>query len=138
VEECDVTLPDLVVFELPGEVAEDLGSASQKDDPACFPIETMDGVNPEPRDKADLVAEARVSVDLGPEDGTETHCPCLLNAEARRFLRRKPSLARGEDRNREGVHRHRVTHTCPKRKSHHRDTEAQRRNFLFGGEVAAK
>ena len=128
-EECDVTLPDLVALELPCEVAEGLGPAGQEDDSARFPVETMDGVNPEPRDKSDLVAEARVSLDPGPEDGTETHPPRLLNTEARRFFHRKPSLARGEDRNGEGVHRHCVTHTCPKWKSQHRDTEEE---FLFG------
>src|SRR5512139_3386871 len=85
----------------------------------------MDGMNPEPGDKGDRAAEALLSLEPGLEDGTETHSPRLLNAEAGRFLHRKPSLARGEDRNGERVHRHAVTHTCPKWKSQHRDTEEE-------------
>jgi hypothetical protein len=48
VEEGDIALPDLVLFELHGEVAEDSGLAGQEDNPARLPVKTVDGKNPEP------------------------------------------------------------------------------------------
>jgi hypothetical protein len=63
-EESDVALPDLVLFELFSEVAEGLGPAGQEDDPARFPVEAVDRMNPEPGITVDHVAEVRVRLNL--------------------------------------------------------------------------
>jgi hypothetical protein len=71
VEEGDIVLPDLVLFELPGEVAEGFEAAGHEDDPARLPVEAVDGMNPKPGLTVNLVPEVRVSLDPGLKNGTE-------------------------------------------------------------------
>ena len=106
-EEGDITLPDLVVFELFGEVAEGLGPAGQEDDPARLPVEAVDGMNPEPGITVDPVPEVRVSLDPGLKDGTEIPFPLLLDAQPGGLLHHEPALVRAEDRNGKRVCCHR-------------------------------
>ena len=80
VEEGNIALPDLVVFELLGEVAEGLGPAGQEDDPACLPVEAVDGMNPEPGITVDHVPEVRINFDPGLKNGAEIPFPLLLDA----------------------------------------------------------
>ena len=96
-EEGDIALPDLVVFELPGEVAEGLGPAGQEDDPACLPVEAVDGKNPEPGITVDFVPEVQVGLDPGLKDGTEIPSPLLLDAQPGGLLHHEPALAPRED-----------------------------------------
>ena len=97
VEEGDIALPDLVVFELPGEVAESPGPAGQEDDPARLPVEAVDGKNPEPGITVDLVPEVRISPDPGLKDGTEIPSPLPLDAQPGGLLHHEPAPARRED-----------------------------------------
>jgi len=62
-EEGDVALPDLVVLELLGEEAEDLGLAGQEDNPARLPVEAVDWMNPELGITVDPVPEVRIRLD---------------------------------------------------------------------------
>jgi hypothetical protein len=80
VEEGDIALPDLVLFELLGEVTEGFEAAGYEDDPACLPVEAVDGMNPEPRITVNLVPEVRISFDPGLKNRTEVQSPLLLNA----------------------------------------------------------
>jgi len=79
-EEGDIALPDLVLFELPGKVAEGLWPTGHEDDPARLPVEAVDGMNPEPGFTVNPVPEVRVSFDPGLKNGTEAQSPLLLNA----------------------------------------------------------
>jgi len=97
VEEGDIALPDLVVFELPGQVAEGLGSAGQKDDPARLPVQAVDRMNAEPGIIIDFVPEVQVSLDPGPKDGTEIRSRLLLDAQPGGFFYHEPAPARRED-----------------------------------------
>jgi hypothetical protein len=106
VEEGDITLQDLVVFELLGEVAEGSRPAGKEDDPARLPVEAVDWLNPEPGITVDLVLEVRVSHDTGLKDGTKIPSPPLLHAQAGGLLDHKPALARRKDRNGKRVRCH--------------------------------
>ena len=100
-------LPGVVVFELFGEVAEDLGPAGQKDDAARLPVEAVDRMNPEPGITVDSVPEVRVNLDPGLKNGAEIPLPLLLDAQPGGLLHHEPALARREDRNGKSVHGHR-------------------------------
>ena len=106
-EEGDITLPSLVVLELFGEVAEGLGPAGQEDDPARFPVEAVDGMNPELRITVDSVPEVRVNLDPGLKYGAEIPFPLLLDAQPGGLLHDEPALVRREDRDGKSVHCHR-------------------------------
>ena len=79
-EESDIALPDLVVFELHGEVAEGRGLASQEDNTARLPIKAVDGMNTKPGITVDLAPEVRVGIDPRLKDGTEVLPLLLLDA----------------------------------------------------------
>jgi hypothetical protein len=97
VEEGDIALPDLVVFELDGEVAEGRWPAGQKDNPTRLPVKAMDGKNPEPGITVDLLPEVRVGVDPRLKDGTEVLPLLFLDAQPRGLLNHEPAPARRED-----------------------------------------
>jgi len=97
VEEGDIALPDLVVFELHGEVAEDPGPAGQEDNPARLPVKAVDGKNPEPGITVDLVPEVRVGIDPRLKEGTEVLPLLLLDAQPGGLLHHEPAPARRED-----------------------------------------
>jgi len=97
VEEGDIALPDFVVFELCGEVAEGPGPASQEDNPARFPVKAVDGKNPEPGIAVDLVPEVRVGIDPRLKEGTEVLPLPLLDAQPGGLLHHEPAPARRED-----------------------------------------
>jgi len=107
VEQSNISLPDLVVLELPGQVAEGLGSAGQEDDPARLPVQAVDRMNPEQGIIIDFVPEVRVILDLGPKDGTEIPSRLLLDAQPGGLLHYEPALVRREDWNRKRVRCHR-------------------------------
>ena len=106
-KEGDITLPDLVVLELIGEVAKGLGPAGHEDDSARLPVEAVDGMNPEPGITVDSVPEVRVSLDPGLKYGAEIPFPLLLDAQPGGLLHHEPALTRREDRNGKSVHCHR-------------------------------
>ena len=106
-EEGDITLPGLVVLELFGEVAEGLGPAGQEDDPARFPVEAVDGMNPELGITVDSGPEVRVDLDPGLKNGAEIPFLHLLDAQPEGLLHHEPALARREDRDGKSVHCHR-------------------------------
>jgi hypothetical protein len=97
VEEGDIALPDLVVFELHGEVGEGRGSAGQEDNPARLPVKAVDGKNPERGITVDLVPEVRIGIDPRLKDGTEVMPPLILDAQPRGFLNNEPAQARRQD-----------------------------------------
>ena len=96
-EEGDISLPDFVVFELHGEVAEGTGPAGQQDNPARLPVKPVDGKNPEPGITIDLVPEVRVGIDPGLKEGTEVLPLPLLDAQPGGLLHHEPAPARRED-----------------------------------------
>ena len=96
-EEGDIALPDLVVFELHGEVAEGPGPAGEEDDPTRLPVKTVDGKNPEPSIAIDLVLEVRVAIDPRLNEGTEVLPLPLLDAQPGGLLHYEPAPARRED-----------------------------------------
>ena len=96
-EEGDIALPDLVVFELHGEVAEGPGPAGQEDNPARLPVKAVDGKNPEPGITVDLVPEVRVGIDPRLKDGTEIPSRLPLDTQPGGLLHHKPAPARRED-----------------------------------------
>ena len=96
-EEGDISLPDLVVFELHGEVAEDPGQAGQEDNSARLPVKAVDGKNPEPGITVDLVPEVRVGIDPRLKEGTEVLPLLLLDAQPGGLLHHEPAPARRED-----------------------------------------
>ena len=97
VEEGDIALPDLVVFELHGEVAEGRGPAGQEDNAARLPVKAVDGKNPELGITVDLVPEVRVGIDPRLKDGTEVLPLLLLDAQPGGLLDHEPAPARRED-----------------------------------------
>jgi hypothetical protein len=103
VEEGDIVLPDLVLFELPGEVAEGLETAGQKDDPTRLPVEAVDRMNPEPGIRVNLVPEVRVSLDPRLKNGTEVQPRLLLNTQAGGLFHHEPAPACREDWNGERI-----------------------------------
>ena len=96
-EEGDIALPDLVAFELRGEVAEGPGPAGEEDYAARLPIKPVDGNNPEPGITIDLVTEVRVGIDPGLKEGTEVLPLLFLDAQPGGLLNDEPALARRED-----------------------------------------
>jgi hypothetical protein len=96
-EKGNIALPDLVVFELHGEVPEDPGPAGQKDNPARLPVEAVDGKNPEPGIAVNLVPEVRVGIDPKLKEGTEVLPLPLLDAQPGGLLHYEPAPARRED-----------------------------------------
>ena len=112
-EEGDIALPDLVVFELLGEVAEGLAPAGQEHDPARLPVEAVNRMNPEPGIIVDLVPEVRVDLDPGLKNGAEIPSPLLLDAQPGGLLHHEPALTRGEDGNGERVRCHREKEEQP-------------------------
>ncbi len=96
-EEGDIALPDFVVFELHGEVAEGPGPAGQEDNPARLPVKAVDGMNPEPGITVDLVPEVRVGIDPRLKEGTEVLPLLLLDAQPGGLLHHEPAPARRED-----------------------------------------
>jgi len=96
-EEGDIALPDLAVFELHGEVAESPGPAGQEDNPARLPVKAVDGKNPEPGITVDLVPEIRVGIDPRLKEGTEVLPLLLLDAQPGGLLHHEPAPARRED-----------------------------------------
>ncbi len=98
-KEGDITLLNLAVLELSGEVTEGIQPAGKEDDPARLPVETVYGMNPELGIAVDSVPEVRVSLDPGLENGAEIPFPVPLDAQPGGLLHHQPALARGEDRN---------------------------------------
>ena len=96
-EEGDIALPDLVVFELYGEVAEGRGPAGQEDNAARLPVKAVDGKNPEPGITVDLVPEVRVGIDPRLKEGTEVLPLLLLDAQPGGLLHHEPAMACRED-----------------------------------------
>ena len=99
VEEGDIALPDLSVFELRGEAGEGFGPAGQEDDLARFPVEPVNRMKPEPGIAVDLVPEVRIRLDPGLEDGAEIPSLLLLDAQSGRLLHHEPAPVRCEDGN---------------------------------------
>jgi len=97
VEEGDIALPDLVVFELHGEVAEGRGLAGQEDNTARLPIKAVDGMNTKPGITVDLAPEVRVDIDPRLKDGTKALPLLLLDAQPGGLLNHEPAPARRED-----------------------------------------
>jgi hypothetical protein len=97
VEESDVALPDLVVLELFGKVAESLEPAGQEDDPACLPVEAVNWMNPEMGIIVDRGPEVRILLNLQLKGGTETPASFFLDTQSGGFLHHKPSLVRAQD-----------------------------------------
>jgi len=97
VEEGDIALPDLVVFELHGEVAEGRSPAGQEDHAARLPVKAVDGKNPVPGITVDLVSEVRIGIDPRLKDGTEVLPLLLLDAQPGGLLDHEPAPARRED-----------------------------------------
>ena len=112
-EEGNITFPDLVAFELPGEIAEGLGPAGNEENPARLPVEAVDGVNSKPGITVDPLPEVRVSLDPGLKDGTEIPSLFLLNAQPGGFLHHEPTLARRQNRNGKRVRCHRKKEEQP-------------------------
>lgn len=106
-EERDVALPDLVVLELLGEVAEGLWPAGQEDNPARLPIEAVDRINPELGIIVDPVPEVRIRLDPRLKDGTEVPSPLLLDAQPGGLFHHEPALVRAKDQNGERICCHR-------------------------------
>jgi len=97
VEEGDIALPDLVVFELHGEVTEGPGPAGEEDNPARPSVKAVDGKNPEPGITVDLVPEVRVGIDPRLKVGTEVLLLLLLDAQPGGLLHDEPAPADRED-----------------------------------------
>ena len=95
-EESDISLPDSVVLELRGEVAEGPGLAGQKDDPLVSPVKAVDRKNPESGITLDLLPEVRVGVDPRQKEGTEVLPLLLLDAQPGGLLHYEPAPARQE------------------------------------------
>jgi len=93
VEEGDIALPDLVMFELHGEVAEGRRVAGQEDNAARLPVKAVDGKNPEPGITVDLLPEVRVGMDPRLKDGTEVLPLRLLDAQPGGLLNHEPAPA---------------------------------------------
>ena len=96
-EEGDIALPDLVVLELHGEVAEDPGLAGEEDNSARPSIEAVDGKNPEPGITVNLVSDVCVSIDPRLKVGTEVLPMLLLDAQPGGLLHDEPAPADRED-----------------------------------------
>ena len=97
-EKGHIAFPDFVVFELPGEIAERLGTAGQEHHPACLPVEAVDGLDPERGIAVDLRLQIGIGFDLGREDGAEIPSPLLLDAHPGGLFDHEPSLTRRQDR----------------------------------------
>jgi hypothetical protein len=97
VEEGDIALPDPVVFELHGEVAESAGPAGEEDNPARPSIKAVDGKNPEAGITIDLVPEVGVGIDPILKVGTEVLPLFFLDAQPGGFLHYEPTPADRED-----------------------------------------
>jgi len=97
VEEGDIALPDLVVFELLGEVGEGRWPAGQEDNAARLPVKAVDGKNPKPGITVDLLPEVRVGIDPRLKDGTEVLPLLFLDAQPGGLLNDEPTPARRED-----------------------------------------
>ena len=96
-EEGDIALPDLAVFELRGEVAEGPGPAGEEDNPACLPVKSVDRNNPESGITVDLVPEIRVGIDPDLKKGTEILPLLFLDAQPGGLLNDEPAPTRRED-----------------------------------------
>ncbi len=85
-EEGDIPLPDRMVFELLGKVAEGPGPAGQEDNPARLPVKAVDGNDPEPGIRVDPVPEIGVGIDPRLKERTDVLPLLPLNAKAGRLL----------------------------------------------------
>jgi hypothetical protein len=106
VEKGDITLPDLVVFELHGEVAEGPGLTGQEDNPARLSVKAVDGKNPEPGITIDLLSEIRVGVDSSLKGKTEVLPLLPLDVQPGGLLHDEPAPARREDWNEKRIRCH--------------------------------